>query len=67
MTRVLTSLFADPPTSGYTYTGGGGPQTTGDPTLGWLILAGVVAVIVFFAWVVARIGDIDSASDKPPF
>jgi len=67
MTRFITGLFADPPGGGYTYTGGGPSAGTGDPTMGWLIVAGVVAAVVFFAWVVARIGDIDSASDKPPF
>ncbi len=65
MSRFLTALFADPPTAGYTYTGGGEAHH-GDPTLGWLMVAGVVAVIVFFAWLVARIGDIDRVSDRPP-
>ncbi len=67
MTRFLTGLFADPPDPGYTYTGGNPPATHGDPLIGWLIVAGVVAAVVVFAWVVARIGDIDKASDKPPF
>jgi hypothetical protein len=63
MTRVLTGLLAD----GYTYTGGGGaPEAThGDPVLGWLLIAGLVAAVVAVAWLVARIGDLDSASDKP--
>ena len=65
MTHILTSLFADPPGAGYTYTGGGSNPSPGDPTVGWLIVAGVVATLVFFAWLVARIGDIDSSSDKP--
>ena len=67
MTRILTGLFADPPAGGYTYTGGGPSATSGDPLIGWMIVAGVIAAVVFFAWVVARIGDIDKASDKPPF
>jgi hypothetical protein len=65
MTRIITSLFADPPGEGYTYTGGGPNSTAGDPAMGWLIIAGVVAVVVFFAWVVARLGDLDQVSDKP--
>jgi hypothetical protein len=65
MTRILNALFADPPAAGYTYTGGG-EAAHGDPTLGWLMIAGVVAAVVFFAWVVARIGDIDRVSDQPP-
>ena len=35
------------------------------PMIGWLIIAGVVAVVVVFAWVVARLGDLDQVSDKP--
>lgn len=65
MTRILTGLFADPPAEGYTYTGGDPNATTGDPMIGWMILAGVVAAVVLFAWIVARIGDLDKASDKP--
>jgi len=64
MTRILTGLFADPPAEGYTYTGGGPSSTTGDPTIGWLIVAGVIAVVVLVAWIVARVGDLDSVSDK---
>ena len=66
MTRYMTGLFADAPAEGYTYTGGGGASAPpGDPTIGWLIIAGVVAVVVVFAWVVARLGDLDQVSDKP--
>ncbi len=65
MTRILTGLFADPPAEGYTYTGGGPAANAGDPMIGWLIIAGVVAVVVVFAWVVARLGDLDQVSDKP--
>lgn len=66
MTRILTGLFADPPDGGYTYTGGGPNPAAGDPTIGWLIVAGVVAVVVVFAWIFARLGDLDQVSDKPP-
>lgn len=65
MTRFLTGLFAEAPDPGYTYTGGDPPATPGDPTMGWLILAGAIAVVVFFAWLVARLGDLDKVSDKP--
>ncbi|MFO0800741.1 MAG: hypothetical protein U0804_25020 [Gemmataceae bacterium] len=65
MTRYLTGLFADAPAGGYTYTGGDPAHTTGDPMIGWLIVAGVIAVAVLVAWVVARVGDLDSVSDKP--
>lgn len=65
MTRILTGLFADAPDRGYTYTGGEPPAAHGDPMMGWLILAGAVAVVVFFAWVFARLGDLDKVSDKP--
>jgi hypothetical protein len=65
MTRFMTGLFADPPAEGYTYTGGNPTTTTGDPMIGWLIIAGIVAAVVLFAWVVARLGDLDQVSDKP--
>jgi hypothetical protein len=64
MIRVL-SLFADRPADGYTYTGGAPAHGHGDPLVGWLIVAGVVAVVVVFCWVVARLGDLDRNSDKP--
>jgi hypothetical protein len=66
MTRVLTTLFAEAPAGGYTYTGGSPDHPPGDPTLGWLMIAGAVAVFVFLTWVAARIGDADHPADKTP-
>lgn len=61
MFTALTALLAD----GYTYTGGDPAPEAGDPVVGWLIIAGAVAVVVLVSWLVSRIGDIDAASDKP--
>lgn len=38
----------------------------GDPVIGLLIIAGVVALLVLMAWVATRIGDVDRPSDKVP-
>ena len=64
MIRVL-SLFADRPADGYTYTGGTPAHAHGDPVMGWLMVAGIVAAVVLVAYVFARLGDLDKNSDKP--
>lgn len=66
MTRVPNTLFADAPAGGYTYTGGEA-HAPADPTVGWLIIAGAVAVFVLLAWLAARIGDEGRPADKTPY
>ncbi|HEX4612206.1 MAG TPA: hypothetical protein VH092_28690 [Urbifossiella sp.] len=65
MIRIFTTLIADSPAAGYTYTGGAA-EAHGDPVLGWLTIAGAVAVFVFLAWLAVRIGDSDRPADKTP-
>ncbi len=66
MFRVLTALIAESPAAGYTYTGGTG-HAAGDPMLGWLMVAGVVAAVIVFAWLAVRIGDEGRPADKLPY